>query len=150
MLRCHTCKKTIGKLGDMHECTDGQLRFCLSVEDANSIMGVAQGPPVLQPRIVSQWNMDAPWGAAQPVKPLLPYAPRKQRGGVFIVNGWLALAILALAAAEAGLIHHLYKHRPTDVSLPSGALHRESMKNSGATSYLVGCGVLANICWART
>jgi len=44
----------------------------------------------------------------------------KQRGGGFTVSGYLALILLALAATEAALIGHLYRHRAIEIHMPVG------------------------------
>ena len=40
----------------------------------------------------------------------------KQRGGAFTVSGYIALALVALAILEAGMIRHLYSHRVMSIT----------------------------------
>lgn len=139
MVRCAACQNTVGQLGDLHACTGGELKFCL-----------AAGPVAPHAAAATTVPFTTPLGTA-----IRTPAVSKKSAGRFTVSGWLALALVALAAVEAGAIVALFKHQIVVIDLPSSVqIPRERVKVALAPYFnysLYGgwppCGVMGNVCW---
>lgn len=149
MLKCAACKKVVGKLGDMHECTDGELKFCLAAGPVAPDAAAAPSGSVAV-HVPAQYQ-----SAFAPAQNITIRPPAKERGGSFTVNGWIALALVALAAGQTSYIVHLLHQQPTVIVMPivSGdaqpepTSYKEPLFNYSLTGGFPPCGQLGNICW---
>jgi hypothetical protein len=66
-----------------------------------------------------------------------------QCGGAFRVSGYIALALLALAAIEAAMVRHLYSHRNIEITMPT------SYEYSAFPNGREVCDGFNTICWIR-